>query len=154
MVSLARDVRHRSADHLTKDILRRLDGLVAQYRTKSLPGFTPEERRRYPFVTPLMQPPTTDEQELARRAIENNKDLVRTLKASLDLNRELGDLSIGNYTETSLLDAWGSPIVYMPGQHPRIGMAPNNNSFFFSAGQDRKYLSRPDNLYSYESAGE
>src|SRR4051812_40017207 len=50
MVSLARDVRHRSADHLTKDILRRLDGLVAQYRKNCLPGMSVEQKRMYPII--------------------------------------------------------------------------------------------------------
>src|SRR5437773_9232659 len=36
MVSLARDVRNRSADRLTKDLLRRLDLLVAQYKARNL----------------------------------------------------------------------------------------------------------------------
>jgi type II secretory pathway pseudopilin PulG len=49
-----------------------------------------------------------------------------------------------------LEDAWGSPIVFMAHQHPAVGMAPGDHFFFFSAGQDRKYLTREDNLYSYE----
>ena len=61
------------------------------------------------------------------------------------------DLSIANYNEVNVLDAWGSPIVYMPSQHPLIGMAAGDRSFFFSAGPDRKYLTRQDNLYSYEA---
>lgn len=154
MVSLARDVRHRSADRLTKDVLRRLDNLVAQYRDTALPGLSIEQRRKYP-VTRLFDPPAVGEDDpaLAEAALENNKELVRTLKNHIDVNKELSDLSIGNYNDASLLDSWGSPIVYMPRQHPRIGMAPANQSFFFSAGPDRKYLSRSDNLYSYESPG-
>lgn len=153
MVSLARDVRHRSADHLTKDILRRLDGLVAQYRKNCLPGVPIEQKRMYPIVK-RFDPPIEGEEAagLADAALENNKDLVRTLQGFLDVNKELNDLSIGNYNSVSLLDSWGSPIVYMPAQHPRVGMAPANRSFFFSAGPDRKYLSRSDNLYSYEAA--
>jgi type II secretory pathway pseudopilin PulG len=61
-----------------------------------------------------------------------------------------GDLPISSYDEVTLRDAWGSPIVFMPQQHPAIGMAPHNPSFFFSAGPDGKYLTRDDNLYSYE----
>src|SRR5439155_4475301 len=45
MVSLARDVRTRSAERLTKDLLRRLDVLVAQYRARSLRD-VPEELRK------------------------------------------------------------------------------------------------------------
>jgi hypothetical protein len=61
------------------------------------------------------------------------------------------DLSIANYNEVNVLDAWGSPIVYMPSQHEKIGMASGDRSFFFSAGPDRRYLTRQDNLYSYEA---
>src|SRR5436305_4153289 len=65
MVSLARDVRSRSADHLTKDVLRRLDNLVAQYRAKCLPGLPPEERRKYPIIKPFIGPGEDDERQLA-----------------------------------------------------------------------------------------
>jgi hypothetical protein len=51
-------------------------------------------------------------------------------------------------------DAWGGPVVFMAHQHPSIGMAPGDRPFFFSAGPDGRYLSREDNLYSYESGQE
>ena len=44
----------------------------------------------------------------------------------------------------SILDAWGSPLVYMPGQHRAVGMAVTNRSFFFSAGPDRKMWTSDD----------
>jgi prepilin-type N-terminal cleavage/methylation domain-containing protein len=183
MVSLARDVRTRSADRLTKDLLRRLDALVEQYRARSFripssapavfaaapPGRAPAsgpataeaeaQRSRYPAVRslfegvdPAKQP--IDENRLARNALANNKELVRTLKSQVDLSgTAFSDLSIANYTEVYVLDAWGSPVVFMPRQHPSIGMAAGDRSFFFSAGPDRNYLTRQDNLYSYERAG-
>ena len=52
--------------------------------------------------------------------------------------------------ERMIRDAWGNPIAYLPGQHPNIGMAPQNRPFFVSAGPDGKFLTRDDNLYSYE----
>src|SRR5437667_12256431 len=55
MVSLARDVRNRSADRLTKDLLRRLDLLVAQYKARNLKGLTEEQRKVYPVVHPLFE---------------------------------------------------------------------------------------------------
>jgi hypothetical protein len=153
MVSLARDVRNRSADNLTNDILRRLDALVDQYRIKALSGMPPKEREQYPVVHPFIkanQP--MDEGQLQEDALENNKALVRTLKQYFDLSSSaFSELSIANYNEATVLDAWGRPIVYMPHQHPAVGMAATNRSFFFSAGPDRKYLTRPDNLYSYET---
>jgi hypothetical protein len=36
--------------------------------------------------------------------------------------------------------------------HPSVGMAPDNRFFLFSAGPDRRYLTRDDNLYSYDQA--
>ncbi|MEO6435344.1 MAG: hypothetical protein ABIP55_06230 [Tepidisphaeraceae bacterium] len=156
MVSLARDVRTRSADRLTTDVLRRLDTLVLQYRVRSLGPLPEAQRRTYPFVPALFDGlnPTDkmlDETRLARNAVANNKELIRTLRSQADLSQTaLADLSIANYTEVHVLDAWGTPVVYMPRHHPSIGMAAGDRSFFLSAGPDRNYLTRQDNLYSYE----
>jgi prepilin-type N-terminal cleavage/methylation domain-containing protein len=152
MVSLARDVRNRSADNLTKDILRKLDRLVDQYRAKALTKLPPADRLKYPDVHPLVRPGPIDEGQLQEDALENNKALVHTLKQHFDLSGSVfNELSIANYNEVTVLDAWGKPVVYMPQQRPRIGMAAGNRSFFFSAGPDRKYMTYGDNLYSYES---
>ena len=153
MVSLARDVRTRSADRLTKDILRRLDTLVAQYKTKALKNIPEKDRRLYPIVAPLFDNDPPEENHLRDNAKRNNAELVRALRTQSDLSGgAFSDLSIANYNEVNVLDAWGSPIVYMPHQHPLVGMAGGDSYFFFSAGPDRKYLTRQDNLYSYESA--
>ena len=152
MVSLARDVRTRSADRLTKDVLPRLDLLVAQYRQRSLKNIPEDQRKLYPAVKPLIGTELPEEAVLRANAMVNNTELIRTLKVQVDLAATaFSDLSIANYTEVNVLDAWGSPLVYMPHQHPLIGMAAGDRSFFFSAGPDRKFLSRHDNLYSYES---
>jgi len=153
MVSLARDVRNRSADRLTKDILHRLDHLVTQYRSKVLASLPVEERNKHPVVKPFIGKGPLDEKELKENALDNNKELVRTLKGYFDLSGgEFAELSIANFNEVTVLDAWGGAIVYMPHQHPAVGMAATNRSFFFSAGPDRRYLTRQDNLYSYERA--
>lgn len=153
MVSLARDVRTRSADRLTKELLRRLDTLMIQYKGK-LPKNMPEEKRAlYPRVHPLLDSDLAgdDENRLRANALANNRELVRALKSQTDLSGgAFNDLSIANFNEVNVLDAWGSPIVFMPHQHPLIGMAAGNSYFFFSAGPDRNYLTRQDNLYSYE----
>jgi type II secretory pathway pseudopilin PulG len=156
MVSLARDVRTRSAERLTKDLLARLDTLVEQYR-RPLRTLPEAERRLYPLVHPLIDPQpggggTIDEPKLRDNAAANNRELIHTLRSQMDLaGGVFSDLSIANYNEVNVLDAWGSPIVYMPSQHPQIGMASGDRSFFFSAGPDRRYLTRQDNLYSYEA---
>ena len=157
MVSLARDVRNRSAERLTKDLLRRLDLLVAQYKQRNLKSLSPDEQKAYPVVHPLLgQDPIDigDEAKQRENALANNRELIRTLKSQVDLSAgPFSDLSIANYNEVNLLDAWGSPIVYMPHQHPLVGMAAGDSGFFFSAGPDRRYLTRQDNLYSYEGTG-
>lgn len=161
MVSLARDVRTRSAERLTKDLLRRLDILVGQYLKRLPEG---QNLSAYPVVEPLV---TADvlalapsgsgamEQQLLVNALANNRDLVRALRTQVDLsNKAFSDLSIANYNEVNVMDPWGRPIVYMPSQHPLIGMAAGDRYFFFSAGPDRKYLTRQDNIYSYESGNQ
>ncbi|HYO08439.1 MAG TPA: hypothetical protein VER17_05665 [Tepidisphaeraceae bacterium] len=154
MVSLARDVRARSAERLTKELLRRLDVLVAQYRTRNLKGLPEQAARLYPRVESLFadDPRADDEAKLRANAQRNNRQLVRTLKSQADLaGGAFSDLSIANYNEVNVLDAWGSPVAYMPHQHPLAGMAGGDRYFFFSAGPDRRYLTRQDNLYSYEN---
>src|SRR5688572_16741891 len=77
MVSLARDVRTRSAERLTKDLLARLDSLVEQYRRPLRP--LPEEQRRHPAVHPLIDAERRgDEITLRDNATQNNRELVRT----------------------------------------------------------------------------
>jgi hypothetical protein len=65
----------------------------------------------------------------------------------------LGDLSPAIFDPSGpiLRDAWGTPIIFVPGEHPLLGMAPRNAPFFLSAGPDRKFLTRGDNLYSYDA---
>ena len=153
MVSLARDVRTRSAERLTKDLLARLDTLVEQYR-RPLRTLPEEQRKIYPAVHPLVD--AGDRQRRDRSCATTRR---RTTASSSARSRarwtspagSFSDLSIANYNEVNVLDAWGSPIVYMPSQHPLIGMAAGDRSFFFSAGPDRRYLTRQDNLYSYEA---
>jgi type II secretory pathway pseudopilin PulG len=159
MVSLARYVRDRSAQQLTRNLLRQLDRLMGEYVAAN--------EQSLPAVAALIPPslPLADEETIQNRASLNNQDFVRALRQRIALalrsaaaqtndraQQRLGELPVWAYDEVSLRDAWGSPIVFMPHEHPRIGMAPRGRpSFFFSAGPDGKYLSRDDNLYSYET---
>src|SRR5204863_5667763 len=68
MVSLARDVRTRSADRLTKDLLHRLDSLVAQYRIRSLKGLPEDQKKLYPIVFCLFAGVTASTDESTLRA--------------------------------------------------------------------------------------
>jgi type II secretory pathway pseudopilin PulG len=161
MVSLARFVRDRSAQQLTRDLLNKLDVLMDQY--------VHDTDGQLPAVVPLIPASSTtaNEADLKDVARRNNEQCIAAL-------REMGfearppvdpfdNLPISVYDVDprrpnggSLRDAWGSPIVFMAGQHPLIGLAPSrdrtNQYFFFSAGPDRKYLTRDDNLNSYETS--
>lgn len=141
MVSLSRHVRAASADVLTKEVLRRLDAAMAAYVRQNgtipvIPSFIGDQQ-----VPPEIQ--------LRRPAERNDEAFVRALKSAGLLTGQFDDLSIAYYDEARVRDAWGSPIVFMSHMHPAIGMNPKG-WFFFSAGPDRLYLTRDDNLYSYD----
>lgn len=161
MVSLARYVRGRAADQLTKQLLAQLDTLAAAYHSHF---------QAWPAVSPFIPPGTTlpaaaggdwtgqveaplpDEAVLQRTARQNNGDLVTRLRrlAESHPSRKLGELPVSLYDEVHLLDAWGRPIVFMPAMHPPFGPAPNNHPFFLSAGPDGRFTTLLDNIYSYE----
>jgi len=162
MVSLAWDVRRQSAERLTKDLLVKLDALMAQYAAR--------HNRQLPQVTPFVETSNAaeatrpggawlkaeedlpDEEQLLETAQLNNRDFVLALRAeAAEPSPELfGPLAGSMYDEVMVRDAWGTPIVFMPAMHPAVGMALENRPFFFSAGPDRKFRTRDDNLYSYE----
>jgi hypothetical protein len=146
MVSLARYVRDRSANVLTKDLLLKLDLVMAEYQ-KDNDGQLPPVA---PFQTGAG---VLDEATIEQGARKNNQEFVRCLRRQQDLSTGVfNNLPISIYDEVTLRDAWGTPIVFMPQMHPAVGMAPHNRFFFFSAGPDRQFLTREDNLYSYETS--
>ena len=146
-VSLAREVRRRSADLVTRDVLSHLDRMMAAYvaRYGSVPS-----------VPPLFEGEgvSGDAVALARAGRRNNEAVVVALqRAGIGFGTDelLGQLPRNMYDDQSLRDAWGSPIVFFPAMHPAIGMADDARPYFFvSAGADANYLTREDNLYSYE----
>jgi type II secretory pathway pseudopilin PulG len=173
MVDLARRVRRNSADRLTRQLLQQLTALMENY--------TEHNGGQPPPVTPFFPSGTSlDEAELQATARANNAGFVRLLRGQTDLTRPttttaaaavaaapsardllrgrpqdlFSGLPLSLYNEVTLHDPWGSPIVFMPRQHPLIGMAPGDRFFFFSAGPDRRFLTRDDNLYSYEDPPE
>jgi type II secretory pathway pseudopilin PulG len=146
MVSLSRHVRAASADGLTKDILRRLDAAMQAYVHLNN-GVLPQVPE---FISDQAVPP---ESELRRPAERNDEGVIRAMKSAGLMNGRFDDLSIAYYDEVRVRDAWGSPIVFMPHMHPAIGMNPKG-WFFFSAGPDRQFLTRDDNLYSYDQLGQ
>jgi hypothetical protein len=164
MVSLAREVRYRSAEQLTKELLAQLDELTLSFKQRT---------GRLPQVDPIVAAGVVRAEEAKVRAAAriNNEALVKELKGEIVRSGLLqhdnqkgggfGDLPISLYDGRVLADAWGNPIVFMSRQHPIIGMAPVRSPsgggaeddqayFFFSPGPDGRYLTREDNLYSYE----
>jgi prepilin-type N-terminal cleavage/methylation domain-containing protein len=184
MVSLARYVRDRSAQQLTRQTLRDLETLMAQYAEHNAGNVPAVEPILPPLSSATTLPVNIDEATLAEAARRNNQQYVAALKRdylkrharlplaapahgsdttgspagenSFDPFEQL-QMPLSVYDHHTLRDAWGSPIVFMPGQHALIGLAPSlggkDQYFFFSAGPDHKYLTRDDNLYSYEGAG-
>jgi len=92
-----------------------------------------------------------EEAELQRAAKENNRDFMAALwREARRSPAEFGELPVEIYDEVILRDAWGTPIVFMPGMHPAIGIALEDRPFFLSAGPDGRFRTLEDNLYSYE----
>ena len=150
MVSLARYVRRRSAEELTRRILVNLHSAMLDYVQQNpqqgAPGFEP-------LIDPR-DPKAPDEVSLQRTALNNNRQFVQFFRAQKGLpGKAFRDLPLSIYDEATVRDAWGTPIVFMGAMHRQIGMAPGNEWFFFSAGPDRQYLTRDDNQYSYEAVG-
>ena len=171
MVSLARHVRERAAVALTKDLLRRLDQVMAEYAGRhggqlpvvgpfppAPPGAATSPARRPGDTTTAVAAggpdlgPKPDRAALGNAARANNYQWVAALKADGVLTGgALSTMPASVYDGIQLRDAWGSPIVFMPTKHPWVGTAPRTRSaFFFYAGPDRQYLTQDDNLYSYE----
>src|SRR5947208_2853468 len=82
------------------------------------------------------RPPTT-----AASGAMSTRDLIDGERRRQDV---FAGLPLSLYNEVTLHDPWGSPIVFMPRQHPLIGLAPIDKPFFFSAGPDRRFLTRDD----------
>jgi type II secretory pathway pseudopilin PulG len=156
MVSLARYVRNRSAEQLTQNLLRQLDTLMSNYVNRNA--------GRLPPVTPLIsETESISDAHLSSAARQNNRQFIAALRRDFAQTKGIAEapggifsgLPLHVYDTSTLLDAWGNPIVLMESPHPLIGMAPprtvdGQTFFFFSAGPDGKYLTRADNLYSYE----
>jgi type II secretory pathway pseudopilin PulG len=140
MVSLAHYVRQASAEGLTKDILRRLDTAM---------GIYVRQYGSLPAIPEFVGDQIPSESLLRRSAERNNEGFIRAFKSTGILIGVFDDLSIAYYDEVRVRDAWGSPIVFMSHMNPAIGMTANG-WFFFSAGPDRQYLTRDDNLYTYD----
>lgn len=146
MVSLARDVRARSAGALTAEILTRCEKLMAEYqkRTGALPAVTS-------IVANAGAGVVGGEASVNDLAEENNREFVQAFLRVLPAGEISGLIRYDSDNPVRLDDAWGDPVVFMPHSDSSIGLSPDNRFFFFSAGPDRQYLTRDDNLYSYDA---
>jgi len=148
MVSLARYVRSHSATQLTRDLLSQLEEAKAHYVTDNKAGQAKLARVQVLCDTEDLP----DEKTLLRLAEVNNRQFVGALRDELT-GKFWWELPGTIYDRQMLRDAWGTPIVLMPKKHSAIGMAPGDAPFFLSAGPDRQFRTREDNLYSYERGG-
>lgn len=71
-------------------------------------------------------------------------DAASVEAADLDLRQLL------TYTDGTVRDAWGFPVIYLARGRSDVGSAPGDGPFFVSPGPDGDYLTREDNVYSYE----
>jgi type II secretory pathway pseudopilin PulG len=144
VVNMGNRLRQESLDRQARHQLQRLTAAIDRYAA--------EHAGRLPDVTPLIDPaglapladPTaTGDPPALRAAAARNRD---------DVRRALGWPPEPDAARDPLTDPWSTPIVLMPKQSPAIGMAPGDRFFFVSAGPDRQFLTRADNLYSYDYA--
>ena len=149
MVSLARFERGRSAEDLMRDgVLGRLDALQARH----------DVLENHPLqdalaaVSPLVRDQGREPEELVLQlnARRNNEDFVKAFKKYLGPKPFDIPLTLYNPTKNTLVDVWGTPIVFMPAGAFNVGIRPQQRSFFLSAGPDRKFSTVDDNLYSYD----
>jgi hypothetical protein len=147
-INMAKRIREESADRLTRQTLQRLAQMMDNYITAH-DGNLPE-------ITPLLSTAHLDDATLVKSAELNNAAFLHCLHLLpvLPTDRSVSEVFIGlrwkSPGQPILEDPWGTPIVFMPRQSPVIGMAPGDRPFFFSAGPDRNFLTKQDNLYSYE----
>jgi len=148
MINLAHRVRSEAAGVLTKDLLTKLDSLMAQYQRR---------HDRLPVIERVLPDGVVPEEALLEcNAQMNNQQFVGALQAEPLWASFCAGLPHAVYdaSRPALCDSWGMPIIFMPKGHSLLGTAPpDKDFFFFSAGPDKNYLTIVDNLYSYEQHG-
>ncbi len=161
MVSLARWVRREGLRDLAERVLLELEASLAAYEQEhdaapaNVPGLLP------PGVADTLDVREDDlEARLTPRALANAEATVQALRpylrpagrrANADSERAVLD-TVGSvlFDGRTVRDPWGTPIVYFARGSILIGQAAQQRPFFVSAGRDGRFLTRADNLYSYE----
>jgi type II secretory pathway pseudopilin PulG len=126
-IELAASVRRRSGEQATAAQIARVQAAAAAYR---------QQHGTWPNVLLMLSATERDAASpvLAARAELAAEQLADALK--IDPPR----------------DVWGSPIVLVTLPHRALGLSPGGDPFLMSAGPDGNYLTRGDNVYSYEAA--
>lgn len=140
-VNLADRLRRTSLDHRARQQLQQLSAAVARFQAA--------HASQLPAAMPLLDPAEPLPHEPA--TIDPATLTARAARNAADVRLALGWTPATRPTEDPFTDPWGTPIVFMPSQ-TAIGMAPGDRPFFVSAGPDRQFITRADNLYSYDYA--
>ena len=157
VVSLTRRVRSEAAFSLARRELLELEDALSAYRRTfgrlpDVPPLVPRAAATASRAAVTLRP--GDEPLLRERAATTIAATVRALGLGAGPSRDnlspLAGLSAMEFDGTTLLDPWGRPIAYLKSGRAEIGIAAGDAPFFFSAGPDGLYLTREDNLYSYE----
>ncbi len=159
-VSLARHVRATSsqeltrarilaAAHLVEDRLSASPDLVSQLQLgRSGAGGKPPPAgrvQRKGTADAASQPgESLDELQLRTTAMNNARQLSSARPTPA------GSAEVVNTDPAGWRDAWGTPLLVLAGQASQIGVSPEDTPFVVSAGPDRRFLTKLDNLYSYD----
>ena len=170
LISLSRHVRSRSAESDTARMLWKAHLALsraqsAQASTDGATGIVSSSTvAEASAVGGLPKPLGLDELAIAspktvRQTLDgHNRVLVHALLQSMP-DDEANDprsqvawarLSRSMFDGQTLRDAWGTPVVLARGDDQRLGLAPGRRDYCLSAGPDRNFLTRDDNLYSFE----
>ena len=130
-VSLARRVRAEAAHDLARRQLAALAQSLEQSQNSGGGAFSGVPPMAVAADGPLT---TGDEPALRERAAAAMAGLADLLDGP----------------DADAPDPWGRPFAFLRRGRAEFGIAPGDGPFFFSAGPDGLYLTREDNLYSYD----
>jgi hypothetical protein len=147
MASLANYVRARSADTLTRQLLGRLQAILAEYHGPEYDSLQAALRSVPPLIG--SEQDARNEATLRGRAQRNSTEFVRIFRQKTRPAVFQG-LPAALYDQAMLRDAWGTPVAYFHPGAANIDIAPQQRAFFLSAGPDRKFTTTRDNLYGYD----
>ncbi|MEM7806712.1 MAG: type II secretion system protein [Planctomycetota bacterium] len=149
--SLARQVREQGRLNLVLNVFRDLEAARNAYATQH--GNSPSIPALLPTGTEQLTEEALTPELLLKRAQLNNVAMHEALASRLEHAGALRLLPPVRHDGERLLDPWGMPIVYDAGGTGLLGTARGDRPFFLSAGPDRDYRTRGDNVYSYEDLG-